>query len=117
MRINNRLTAIFMLALLFLLITAAGTKKEAEIIFEAEREKEPIPLLTLGNPELTLEQAYEIQTEYVRCARYDKTAIIRRDYIERGTGEVRCEHACPEVLFSSECTGSSAIDGSNRGAR
>jgi 2-keto-4-pentenoate hydratase len=115
MRINNRLSPLFMLALLFLLITAAGTKKEAEIIFEAEREKEPIPLLTLGNPELTLEQAYEIQTEYVRLKLgNDKTAGYKAGLTSRGAQEkFGVSTPVSGVLFSSGMhRSSSAIDGS-----
>lgn len=104
-----------MLALLFLLITAAGTKKEAEIIFEAEREKGPIPLLTLGNPELTLEQAYEIQTEYV-CLKLgnDKTAGYKAGLTSRGAQEkFGVSTPVSGVLFSSGMRrSSSAIDGS-----
>lgn len=65
MRINIGLYTSLILALLFVSVTAAAVKKEAEVIFEAEREKEPIPLLTENYPGLTLERAYEIQSEYV----------------------------------------------------
>lgn len=104
-----------MLALLFLFITAAGTKKEAEIIFEAEREKEPIPLLTLANPELTLEQAYQIQTEYVRLKLgNDKIAGYKAGLTSRGA-QVKFGVSTPVsgVLFSSGMyMNSPSVDGS-----
>ena len=115
MRINNRLTVLFILALLFLFITAAGTKKEAEIIFEAERDKEPIPLPTIGNPELTLEQAYEIQTEYVRLKLgNDRTAGYKAGLTSRGVQEkFGVSTPVSGVLFSSGMyMNSTSIDGS-----
>lgn len=104
-----------MLALLFLFITAAGTKKEAEIIFEAEREKEPIPLLTLANPELTLEQAYQIQTEYVRLKLgNDKIAGYKAGLTSRGAQEKSgVSTPVSGVLFSSGMyMNSTSVDGS-----
>jgi 2-keto-4-pentenoate hydratase len=65
MRINKGLYESLTLALLFAVTAVSATKKEAEVIFEAERGREPIPLLTESYPGLTLERAYEIQSEYV----------------------------------------------------
>ncbi len=115
MRINNRLSVLFILALLFLFITAGGTKKEAEIIFEAEREKGPIPLTTIGNPELTLEGAYEIQTEYVRLKLgNDRTAGYKAGLTSRGAQEkFGVSTPVTGVLFSSGMyMNSPSVDGS-----
>ncbi len=115
MRINNRLSVLFILALLFLFITAGGTKKEAEIIFEAEREKGPIPLPTIGNPELTLEGAYEIQTEYVRLKLgNDRTAGYKAGLTSRGAREkFGVSTPVTGVLFSSGMyMNSPSVDGS-----
>ncbi|HSC35350.1 MAG TPA: fumarylacetoacetate hydrolase family protein [Thermodesulfobacteriota bacterium] len=115
MRNNNRLTALFTLALLFLFITAAGAKKEAEIIFEAERENEPIPLPTTGNPGLTLEGTYEIQTEYVRLKLgNDKIAGYKAGLTSRGAQEkFGVSTPVSGVLFSSGMyMNSPSVDGS-----
>jgi len=115
MRINNRLTGLAAFAFLFLFISASVAKKEAEIIFEAEREKEPIPLLTLANPGLTLEQAYEIQTEYVRLKLgNDKAAGYKAGLTSRGAQEkFGVSTPVSGVLFSSGMyMNSPSIDGS-----
>lgn len=104
-----------MLALLFVSVTAAAVEKEAGIIFEAEREKEPIPVLTESYPGLTLERAYEIQSEYVVLKLGgDKIAGYKAGLTSKGAqAKFGVSTPVSGVLFSSgKYAGSASIDGS-----
>ena len=41
-------------------------KKAAQLLWDAEQGRYQIDMLTLGNPEMTVEDAYAIQLENVR---------------------------------------------------
>lgn len=115
MRINKALYASLTLALLFAVTAVSVTKKEAEVIFEAEREKEPIPLLTESNPGLTLERAYEIQSEYVILKLGgDKIAGYKAGLTSKGAqAKFGVSTPVSGVLFSSgKYVSPASIDGS-----
>jgi len=115
MRINIGQYTTLILALLFVSVTAAAAEKEAGIIFEAGREREPIPLLTESYPGLTLERAYEIQSEYVVLKLGgDKIAGYKAGLTSKGA-QVKFGVSTPVsgVLFSSgKYEGHPSIDGS-----
>ncbi len=115
MRIKIGLYKTITLALIFMFVTAAAAEKEAGIIFEAEREREPIPLLTERYPGLALERAYEIQSEYVVLKLGgDKIAGYKAGLTSKGAQEkFGVSTSVSGVLFSSGMRrGSSIIDGS-----
>jgi 2-keto-4-pentenoate hydratase len=66
MRTNTRLAALLALAFLFVFISASDSKEGAVLILEAERGNKPLPVLTQNYPELSIEEAYDVQAEYVR---------------------------------------------------
>lgn len=115
MRINKALYASLTFALLFVSIAAAGAEKEAGIIFEAERERDPIPLLTESYPGLTIERAYEIQSEYIILKLGgDKIAGYKAGLTSKGAqAKFGVSTPVSGVLFSSGKYASHAtIDGS-----
>ncbi|HKQ33186.1 MAG TPA: hypothetical protein VJV40_08275, partial [Thermodesulfobacteriota bacterium] len=115
MRSSIGLCTSLMLALLFVSVTAAAAENEAGNMFEAEREKEPIPLLTESYPGLTLEQAYEIQSEYVILKLGgDKIAGYKAGLTSKGAqAKFGVSTPVSGVLFSSgKYAGHASIDGS-----
>ena len=115
MRINKALYASLTLALLFAVTAVSVTKKEAEVIFEAEGEEEPLTLLTESNPGLTLERAYEIQSEYVILKLGgDKIAGYKAGLTSKGAqAKFGVSTPVSGVLFSSgKYVSPASIDGS-----
>lgn len=85
------------------MITSADVKREAIIILEAERDNEPIPLITKLSPGLTLDRANEIQSEYVNLkSGGDKSCGYKAGLTSKGVQE-RFGVSTPVsgVLFSS----------------
>ncbi|HVY55084.1 MAG TPA: hypothetical protein VHC46_04945 [Thermodesulfobacteriota bacterium] len=103
MRISNVLYASLAIVLLFVYSAASASDREAEIIFEAERGNEPIPLLTEKYPDLTLDRAYKIQTDYVELKLVgDKVAGDRAGLTSKAVREkFGVSTSVSGVLFSS----------------
>jgi 2-keto-4-pentenoate hydratase len=111
MRINTRIAALFALAFLFVFVSASDTKEGAEIILEAERENESIPPLTQQYPLLSIEEAYDIQAEYVRLKlRGDEIAGYKAGLTSKAAQEkFGVSTSVSGVLFSSGTHWSPAV--------
>jgi 2-keto-4-pentenoate hydratase len=114
-RFNTRIATLFTLAFLFLFISVPGTKEGAEIIYEAERGNDHLPVLTLRYPDLSIDEAYDIQTEYVRLKLGgDKIAGYKAGLTSKAAQEkFGVDAPVSGLLFSSGAHESPAIiDGS-----
>lgn len=110
MRIDSRLTTLFALVVLFIFTSASDTNEGAVLILEAERGNKPLPVLTQKYPELTIEEAYDIQTEYVRLKLgVDKIAGYKAGLTSKAAQEkFGVNTPVSGLLFSSGTHGSAA---------
>ncbi|MEW6143455.1 MAG: fumarylacetoacetate hydrolase family protein [Thermodesulfobacteriota bacterium] len=110
-RINTRIAALFALAVFFVFVSASGTKEGAVLILEAERGNRPLPVLTQQYPDLSIEDAYDIQAEYVRLKLGgDKIAGYKAGLTSKAAQEkFVVDTPVSGVLFSSGTHESTAV--------